>query len=247
MSILTVKQIIIRIIFIISLTELMIMLGLAIIPHSFGIFTEALFDVSILVVVTSPIIYIWIIKPFVIARDKALKQLTSMAYSDQLTELPNRHFLIKYMEKFIAESLRHKFYGALILIDLDNFKPINDTYGHNAGDAVLIEVAKRLLSNIRTEDVVARVGGDEFVILLNRLDSNDNLVGNEAVSIAEKLHNILSQPIDYKGKKLQINSCFGIRLLGIETIGVEAAIREADLAMYRAKQEGKGRIVLFEQ
>ncbi|GMR17847.1 MAG: hypothetical protein BMS9Abin33_0241 [Gammaproteobacteria bacterium] len=246
MSILTVKQIIIRITIIVSLAELVIMFGLANIPHSFGNIIEALIDVSLLVIVTSPIIYIWVIKPFVIARDEALSQLTNMAYSDQLTELPNRRFLLKYMEKLLAETVRHKYFGALLLIDLDNFKPINDTYGHDAGDVVLVEVAKRLLSSIRTEDVAGRVGGDEFIILLNRLNSNARLAGAEAVNIAKKLQNSLNEPIDYKGEKILVGSSFGIRLLGVETIRVEAAIREADLAMYRAKQEGRGRIVLFE-
>ena len=247
MSILTVKQIIIRITIIISLTELVIMLGLANIPHSFGIYTEVFFDVAVLAIVASPIIYIWVIKPFVIARDEALTQLTRMAYSDQLTELPNRHFLIEYTEKFIAESVRHKFYGALILIDLDDFKPINDTHGHNTGDAVLVEVAKRLQSNIRTEDVASRVGGDEFIILLNHITENISSASNEAICLAEKLQNLLSEPINYKNRKLHVGSSFGIRLLGVESIGVDAAIREADIALYSAKKEGKGRIVLFEK
>jgi len=229
---------------IISLTELVVMLGLAAIPHDLGVFLEAIIDVFLLVAVASPIFYIWIIKPF---RDEVLAQLSNMAYSDQLTGLPNRHFLIRDAEKLISESVRHKYYGALILIDLDDFKPVNDTYGHIAGDAVLTEIAKRLQSNIRAGDVASRVGGDEFIILLNRLNSDAILASKESINLAEKIQNILNEPINYQGQKLHVGSSFGIRLLGGDMMGVETAIREADIAMYKAKQEGKGRIVMFKQ
>jgi diguanylate cyclase (GGDEF)-like protein len=242
---LTLKQIVIRNTVIISLTELGVMLILNILPFDFNVFTEALIDVVILVTIASPLIYIWVIKPSVISRDKALRQLKNMAYSDQLTELPNRRFLLEYIEKFIAESVRHQFYGALILIDLDDFKLINDNHGHAAGDAVLIEVARRLKSHLRAEDVASRVGGDEFIILLNRLNGDAKLAGNEAIKLAEKLRKLLSEPINFKNMELYIGSSFGIRLLGVEHIGVDAAIREADCAMYQAKQSGKGCIIMF--
>ncbi len=243
---LTVKQVIIRITVIISIVELVIMFSLALIPHTFGTSLEVFIDTVILVIVSTPIIYLWVIKPFVVARDEALVKLESMAYSDQLTGLPNRRFLTKYMEKIIAESVRHEFYSSLLLLDLDNFKPVNDNYGHNAGDAVLVEVANRLSANVREGDLVVRMGGDEFIVVLDRLGNDADLAGQEAFDVAEKLQLCLSQPIKFEGKQFQIGTSFGVRIFGIKKTKVETIVTEADTAMFQAKKYGKGHIVLFE-
>lgn len=244
---LTLKTIVIRMAVIIALIELMIMLGFAYLPHKFDILTEAIIDVVLLVSIASPFFYIWIIKPFIIARDEILTQLSNMAYSDQLTGLPNRRVLVRDIEKLISESVRHHYYGALLLLDLDDFKPINDTYGHFAGDVVLTEIANRLKNNIRTEDVASRIGGDEFVILLNRLKNDAALARKEATDLAEKLLKLVCEPVNYQGAELNVGVSIGIRLLGDNMIGVDAAIRQADSAMYKAKQKGKGCIVIFSQ
>jgi len=243
---LTVKQVIIRITVIISFVELVTMIFLALIPRYFGIEVAAIIDVTILVLVSTPIIYLWVIKPFVVARDEALVKLENMAYSDQLTGLPNRRFLTKYMEKIIAESVRHEFYSSLLLLDLDNFKPVNDNYGHDAGDAVLVEVANRLLANVREGDLVVRMGGDEFIVVLGRLGNDADLAGQEAFDVAEKLQLCLSQPIEFKGNQFQIGTSFGVRIFGIEKTQVDTIVTEADTAMFQAKKYGKGHIVLFE-
>jgi len=243
---LTVKQIIIRITLIISLVELVTMGFLATVPQYIGLKMAAIIDVTILVLVSTPIIYIWVIKPFVIARDEALSKLEDMAYSDLLTDLPNRRFFKKYMEKTISESVRHRSYCSLLLLDLDNFKPVNDNYGHDAGDVVLVEVAKRLLASVREEDLVVRMGGDEFIIILDRLGSDVTMAGKEAVDVAEKLQRSLGEPIEFKGKRLHIGSSFGVRIFGIEKTETETIVNEADTAMFRAKKHGKGHIVLFE-
>ena len=232
---------------IISLVELMIMFALEYLPYKVSFVSEAILDVSLLTLISSPLFYFWIIKPFVRARDDVLTQLSNMAYTDQLTGLPNRRVLVRDIEKLISESIRHKFYGALLLIDLDDFKPINDTYGHFAGDFVLVEIAKRLNNNIRTGDVASRIGGDEFVILLNQLSSDLDLAKEESVKLAEKLQQIISEPYSYQGKELHVGVSIGIRLLGENMIGVDAAIREADGAMYKSKQHGKGRIIVYDK
>jgi len=151
------------------------------------------------------------------------------------------------MEKVIAESVRHKYYGSLLLLDLDNFKPVNDNYGHDSGDVVLIEVAKRLLASVREGDLVVRMGGDEFIIILDRLGSDAALAGKEAVDVAEKLQRLLDEPIEFEGKQLHVGSSFGVRIFGVEKTEAETIVNEADTAMFRAKKHGKGHIVLFEE
>ncbi|MEK6770266.1 MAG: GGDEF domain-containing protein [Pseudomonadota bacterium] len=248
MKLLTTKQVVIRITVIIAVVELLIMLVLAVIPHKLNSYTEAVLDVILLIVLSTPPIFIWVIKPFVIARDEALAQISHLAHIDPLTQLANRRLLTRHLERTIAGIARHKVYGALLLLDLDGFKPINDAYGHDAGDAVLVEIAKRMQSITRPDDVVGRLGGDEFVVLINHLDADKRIAHKKVLRIAEKLRqSIINSPIDYNGKKLRIGASIGIRLLGIEELDVETAIREADIAMYRAKQAGGKCVDFFEQ
>jgi two-component system cell cycle response regulator len=130
---------------------------------------------------------------------------------------------------------------------LDGFKIINDKKGHDAGDAILIEIAKRLKSLVRTEDIVSRVGGDEFIIVLGQLDADEQAANNEALLISERIRKELSKAINFKSMTLQIGSSIGLRLLKPELISAEAVLKDADTAMYRAKQAGKGRIVVFDK
>lgn len=247
MKLLTTKQVILRIAAIISLAEFLIMLVLRAIPHEASTYSEAVLDVVSLVVLSTPSIYIWVIKPFVNARDEALAQISHLANVDPLTQLANRRFLSKHLGKAIAGIVRHKIYGALLLLDLDGFKSINDAHGHDAGDAVLVEIAKRLQSITRSEDVVARLGGDEFVVLINHLDVDERIARDKMSRIARKLINLVNQPFDLNGKTLHVGASIGIRLLGFEELDTETAISEADIAMYRAKQAGRGCAVFFEK
>lgn len=133
------------------------------------------------------------------------------------------------------------------MLDLDGFKSINDAHGHGAGDAVLVEIAKRMQSITRLEDIAARVGGDEFVVLVSHLDVDERVAHDKASRIAEKLTNRVNKPIDFNGKTLHVGASIGIRFLGLEELDAESAIRDADIAMYRAKQAGKGCVVFFEK
>ena len=247
MNLLTTKQVVVRIVVIISLVELLIMLILGNIPHEVSTFPEAVLDVVALIVLSTPSIYIWVIKPFVNARNEALAQISHLAHVDPLTQLANRRLISKHLEKVVASIVRHKIYGALLLIDLDRFKPINDTHGHDVGDAVLVEVAKRLQSITRSEDIVGRLGGDEFVVLISHLDVVERIAREKALRVAEKLVDIVNKPIDFNGKTFHVSASIGIRLLDFEALDTEAAINEADVAMYRAKQAGKGCAVIFEK
>jgi diguanylate cyclase (GGDEF)-like protein len=229
------------------MAEFLIMLLLSAIPYEAGTFSNAVLDTVLLAVLSIPLIYLWVIKPFVIARDEALAQISHLAHVDPLTQLANRRLLSKHLEKVVASNVRHKVYGALMLLDLDRFKPINDAYGHDAGDAVLVEIAKRMQSITRSEDIVARLGGDEFVMLVSRLDVDERGAQDKALRIAKKLTDRVNNPIDFNGKTLHVGASIGIRILGLEKMNSEMAISEADIALYRAKQAGKGCVVLFEK
>lgn len=241
----TIKQIIVRITAIIILVELFIMIAYMYRSFNLGPYAAAFLNVTMLVVLSVPIIYLWIIEPYVVAHDDALSQIKHMAYHDPLTELPNRRLLVEFLEKLMPVFVRHKSYGALLFIDLDGFKIINDENGHDAGDAVLIEVAKRLTLLVRAEDIISRIGGDEFIVVLDRLGTNERAANKEALMIAERIQKELSKITNFKGMALQIGSSIGLRLLTPEQVSVEAVLKDADTAMYRAKKAGKGCIVVF--
>jgi two-component system, cell cycle response regulator len=238
---LSIKQVIIRIVAIIASAEFMIMLLLTTLPAGMNRYAEAVLDVVLLAALSTPAIYIWVIRPYVTARDDALEQIRHLAFTDPLTQLANRRHLLQHLERVTASCIRHKIYGALLLVDLDGFKLVNDEYGHDAGDAVLNEIAIRLSSSIRSEDVACRLGGDEFVILVDHLDTDKKNAQGKAMHIAEKLISLADTPIEYGSNYLQIGASIGICMLGFEPQDGEATLRNADIAMYRAKKTGKGR------
>jgi two-component system, cell cycle response regulator len=241
MELLSTKQVIIRIAAIIASAEFLIMLLLTTLPVEMNRYAEAVLDVLLLAVMSTPAIYTWVIKPYVTARDDALEQIRHLAFTDPLTQLANRRHLLQHLERVTASCIRHKIYGALLLIDLDGFKLVNDEYGHDAGDAVLIEIAIRFISSIRSEDVVSRLGGDEFVVLVDHLDTDKKIAQTKAMHIAEKIISLADTPIEFKNNYLQIGASIGICMLGFEKQDGEATLRKADIAMYRAKKTGKGR------
>lgn len=247
MNTITTKQVVIRIVVIISLTEFLIMLILVAIPHEVNPYLEAVFDTILLILLTTPLIYIWVIKPFIDARDDAYAQINHLAHVDPLTQVANRRLLSKHLRKAVSGIARHKIYGALLLLDLDGLKPINDTHGHDAGDTVLVEIAKRMECITRSEDVVARLGGDEFAVLISHLDVDERIARDKASRIAKKLIGMVSKAIEFNGKTLHVGASIGIRLMDFEELDTEMAISKADIAMYRAKQAGGGCAVFFEK
>ena len=246
-SALSSSQIVLRIAIIISIAEMIIMLSLRYVNEDIDSSLVAVIDVVILVIISTPVVYLWVIKPFVNAYHDAMIKLKEMAFSDPLTGLPNRRSLIDFLEKIISECKRHKFHGAVMLIDLDGFKAVNDSYGHDAGDAVLVEISNRLTENIRTEDMAARIGGDEFVILLNHLNQDLKIAKQQAKEKARRLQQELIKNIEFDSNQFNIGASFGVRILSSECGGVEAVIREADVSMYHAKQSGKGLIEVFDK
>lgn len=143
----------------------------------------------------------------------------------------------------MSASHRSDHYGALLFLDLDNFKPLNDTHGHGVGDLLLIEVAKRLKTCVREADTVARFGGDEFVVLLSDLDRDKDAAADQAGSIAEKIRQSLSMPYWLEGR---IEHCctasIGATLFKGRDTGEKDLIDAADTAMYQAKEQGRNAI-----
>lgn len=246
MQLLTTKKVLLRVAVIVALAEFFVMLVLHAILGYASNYSLAVFDVALLAVLITPTLYILVIKPFVDARDEMLAQLNVLASTDPLTQLANRRLLSEHLEKVITGSVRHKDHGAVLLIDLDGFKLVNDSHGHEAGDAVLVEIAKRLRSIARSEEIVGRLGGDEFVVVINRLGADERIAHDRTLRVSEKLIKLINNPIVFNDQTLYVGASIGIRLLGFEKLDTETAISEADIAMYQAKKQG-GCAVLFEK
>jgi diguanylate cyclase (GGDEF)-like protein len=150
------------------------------------------------------------------------------------------------LDQAMRGSLQNNVHGALLLVDLDGFKLVNDACGHHTGDLALAEIARRLRGVTRAEDAVGRLGGDEFIVLVNRLDEDERATRDKAMRIAQKILAAVKTPMALNGRTVLVGASIGIRLLGFEPLDPETGLRDADFAMYRAKQAGKGRIVFFE-
>lgn len=238
-------QVIIRIGLIVSVVEFLIMKLLLVIPTVLDTRLAPFLDVAALVAVSTPLIYVWVIKPFITTHNNTVSQITHMAHYDPLTQLPNRRLLSESLPRCLASCAEHHAHGALLFIDLDGLKSVNDTYGHDAGDRVLVETAKRLQSITRSEDIVSRIGGDEFVLMIQGLGHDEHKAYKKAETVAKQLQKSLNKPTYFEHVKLQVSSSIGIRLLGSNKLGGGEAIRDADNAMYRAKHAGGDRFVFF--
>ncbi len=157
-----------------------------------------------------------------------------MAFHDQLTGLPNRQTFTDRLAAELAHSRRDKSKGAIMFLDLDHFKPINDTFGHDIGDELLKNVAYRLTHSLREADTVARIGGDEFTIMLPRITSE-----NDYLTIANKILEAIRTPFPIEGHKLKLSSSIGVSLFPRDGADPETLIKKADDAMYLAKRGGK--------
>ncbi|HJV84064.1 MAG TPA: EAL domain-containing protein [Noviherbaspirillum sp.] len=163
------------------------------------------------------------------------EKLRNAALHDPLTGLPNRALVMDYCERLLAAAQRGHGGGALLFIDLDRFKPINDLYGHEAGDRVLQEVGRRLVACTRQEDMVGRLGGDEFVVVLPHVDG----VYHRAAAVARHVVASISEPIQIKALEVSVSPSIGISYFPDHAANVNSLIHTADLAMYQAKQAGR--------
>ncbi len=175
----------------------------------------------------------------------AQAQVQHLAYHDSLTNLPNRALLLDRLTQQIALLKRHELRGALLFLDLDHFKHINDSLGHPVGDAVLKLVTARLEASVRQEDTVARLGGDEFVVLLSGLEGKRSTVVRQVRGVAEKLRQLLAEPMLLDGHRLQVTPSIGIALIPDHGDTPADLLKRADIALYRAKDSGRNCIQLF--
>ena len=179
------------------------------------------------------------------ARKKAEALLERQAFYDGLTELPNRRLLQDRLEQALVHAQRHGHMGALLFLDLDQFKMINDSLGHPVGDALLKKVAKRLIDIVRREDTAARMGGDEFVVLFAEINDDPEAAANFAQAAAENILQHLSEPYQIDNHNLHITLSIGIALLPLGDETADDILMQADAAMYRAKELGRNGIQFF--
>ncbi|KAI5913049.1 EAL domain-containing protein [Azoarcus sp. PA01] len=173
-------------------------------------------------------------------RKEAEQRAHEAALHDSLTALPNRRLIFEYAEHLLAAAGRKHSQGAFLFIDLNRFKPVNDLYGHEAGDRLLQEVACRLKAGVRKEDIVGRLGGDEFIVLLPYLEQTQ-----EAMNIAQYVVESVSQPFVIRDAEVSVSPSIGISLFPQHGMSVDALIRAADLAMYQAKHCSGGAYCVY--
>lgn len=166
-------------------------------------------------------------------------QAQTLAYYDELTGLPNRRLLIEHTEYMLGIAKREKRYGSLLFMDLDNFKTLNDSRGHAAGDELLKHVALCLKNIFRTEDTIARLGGDEFVILTGYLEDSEEAVINQSRALMSRLQQALGDNFDIAGESYHITGSIGITTFPAMGSSVDELMKQADTAMYRAKEKGR--------
>jgi diguanylate cyclase (GGDEF)-like protein/PAS domain S-box-containing protein len=175
----------------------------------------------------------------------AQEEIRNLAFYDPLTHLPNRRLLLDRLSHALSAAGRTNHLGALLFVDLDDFKTINDTLGHRVGDLMLEEVAHRMILCVRKSDTVARLGGDEFVVLLEELSKNPEEAAAQARIVAEKIVFAVEQPFLLDGRECRSAACIGITLFGNDSESTDAVLQQADIAMYQAKTAGRSSLRFF--
>jgi diguanylate cyclase (GGDEF)-like protein len=221
------------------------------------------FVLSVITLITCTVLYVLLIElksreelaQEVEQRKRAEERIKDLVYYDSLTQLPNRRMLTERLDLAGVTSKRTGLHGALMLLDLDNFKQLNDKHGHAVGDLLLIEVAQRLRASVREIDAVARLGGDEFIVLLTGLDVDKGAAQAQVQAVAEKLRAKLAAPYfmtltHEAGADQSIehhcSASIGVTLFCGEVSHQNEIIRQADEAMYRAKAAGRNSICFFD-
>lgn len=179
-------------------------------------------------------------------RKESENQIKNLAFYDPLTQLPNRRLLLDRLQQALVLSHRTRHYGALLFIDLDNFKTLNDTLGHDTGDLLLIEVGKRIKNSIREDDTVARFGGDEFLVMLEMLDEHPQEAAIQAEAVSAKILGKLNRPFQMGNHEYFSTPSIGITLFRDLSDSTDELLKRADLAMYKAKASGRNAMRFFD-
>jgi diguanylate cyclase (GGDEF)-like protein/PAS domain S-box-containing protein len=179
-------------------------------------------------------------------RKQAEQKIQELAYFDGLTKLPNRRLLMDRLSQALIAGARSKRKGGLLFVDLDDFKMLNDTFGHGAGDLLLQQVARRLTSSVREGDTVARLGGDEFVVMLEDLNENPPDAAAQIKVVGEKILAALSQPYVLSSREHQSTASIGAALFGETRESLSDLLKRADIAMYQAKSAGRNTLRFFD-
>jgi len=174
------------------------------------------------------------------------EKIFNLAFFDPLTRLPNRRMLQDRLKLLTAQSARTDQHGALLFIDIDHFKLLNDTRGHHIGDQLLVQVAERISSIIRATDLAARLGGDEFVVVFDNLGDNAEMAAQEAKKRAEELHDLINLPYPLQQSVFHCTISIGVNLFKGQTRSIDDLLRHADVAMYQAKDSGRNAIRFFD-
>ncbi len=180
-----------------------------------------------------------------IERKNRERQIQRLAFYDMLTDLPNRRTLMEHLEQQIASASRRNEYGAMLFIDLDNFKTLNDSLGHQVGDQLLIQIAQRLGTCIREEDTAGRLGGDEFVILLRDTNPDLEKMSEQVLTLAQRIKEELNKPYNLDGYLHHITPSIGITFLSRDNNNPDEILKQADAAMYSAKDKGRNTISFY--
>ena len=179
-------------------------------------------------------------------RKAAEEEINHLAYYDPLTRLPNRRLLMDRLQQALATSARHQRCGALLMLDLDNFKTLNDTRGHERGDALLLQVSHRLRGCVHEDDTVARQGGDEFVVVLEDLGSNPEEAAARGEEIGQRILSVLREPYEINGEAHHSSLSMGVTIFSGVRESVDELLKRADLALYQAKDAGRDTLRFYD-
>ncbi|BBI99101.1 GGDEF domain-containing protein [Ferrigenium kumadai] len=179
-------------------------------------------------------------------RKRAEEEILNLAFYDSLTKLPNRRLLLDRIHTALSMSARNHYFGAVLFLDMDRFKVLNDTLGHDHGDLLLIEVAQRIQAHVREVDTVARLGGDEFVVLFEEISTSADEATQKVALIAEKVRAALAAPYSLDGHEHHCSPSIGVCMYCGNEESVDALLKRADMAMYQAKDAGRNAVRFFD-
>jgi diguanylate cyclase (GGDEF)-like protein len=166
-------------------------------------------------------------------RTQAQRRLEELAHFDPLTKLPNRHFFSRQLERALVESARSGSAGAVLLIDLRNFRSVNETFGHDAADSLLLQLSRRLTARLREDDMLCRLGGDEFALVLEQVSGESHIM-----AVVNKILSSLREPIEVGDGETRLSACIGIAVFPVDGVETHEVLRHAETALHRAKASG---------